>query len=56
MTYQEKAFDIYKNSRLSEKVQDTHNESCSPDNNNIIQGVFEEVYSLITTVFNEDEM
>ena len=56
MTYQEKAFDIYKNSRLSEKVQDALNEGCSPDDNNFIQGVFDEVYSLISTVFNEDEM
>ena len=56
MTYQEKAFDIYKNSRLSEKVQDALNEGCSPDDNNFIQGVFDEVYSLLSSFFKEDEM
>lgn len=56
MSNQEIAFEIYKNSRVSDKVQNDLNSGCNPDDNYFLQGVFDEVYSLLSDHFSTSEL
>lgn len=56
MTTQDKALTLYKESLLSDRVQDDLNSGCSPDDDSFIQGVFDQVYSLLSKTFTEEEM
>ena len=56
MSNQEKGLSIYSESLLSDSVQNDLNSGSTPDDNYFIQGVFDNVHSLLSNHFSEEEM